>query len=137
MLRGAVLLFAFLGLASPAGSQAISATTRTVVIVLCSADDGLTQRLCAEVEKSFRKSPEFKVDRSDWAHALMVRIPTNVDWERVQGKVRVHYSVEFLAAENIKLGSGEGSCDEHRLSACARQIVLRAIDLRQNRGSKH
>lgn len=115
----------------------MSAPTRTAVIVLCSADDELTQRLYAEVEKSFRKSPDFNVDRSDEAYALIVRIRTNVDWEQVQGKVRVHYSVEFLAAENIKLASGVGSCDEHRFSSYGRQIVLRAIDLRQNRGSKH
>jgi dienelactone hydrolase len=56
------------------------------VAVLCDGDDGLTARLCDALKHDFGKSPDFTLEVAHKPRILIVRIPTNVGWKKVNGK---------------------------------------------------
>ena len=93
------------------------------VAVLCNGDDGLTARLCDDVKQDFSKLPDFTLKIAHEKHILIVRIPTNVSWKKVNGRTKVLYKVEFSLKDDHDLGDNDGSCWEHSLNDCALQVV--------------
>ena len=122
------LVFALLLAQSPeASAQKSESETRVSVAVFCSADDGLTLKLCDAVERSLRRSRGFSLSGNRALSTLRLRIPTNVHWESANGHIQVQYKVEFWSAEDVKkLGEVAGSCREIKLSDCAKRILLKA-----------
>jgi hypothetical protein len=85
-------------------------------------DDGLTLRLRDALEGAFKSAPDFSL-RAGEEGALVVRIPKNVDWKRVGGRIKVLYTVTFATKENTPIRGGRGSCWEDALEQCAAQII--------------
>jgi hypothetical protein len=93
------------------------------VAVLCNGDDGLTARLCDAVKHDFSKSPDFTLEVAHKPRILIVRIPTNVSWKKVNGHTKVLYKVELSLKDGRDLGTSDGSCWERSLNDCAVQVV--------------
>lgn len=89
-------------------------------------DDGLSQKLSYEVEQTLKQSPDFTMSSERRPDTLVVRIPTNVDWNKVGQRTKVLYTVEFSSRDNRKFGGYKGSCWEDQMSKCAAQIVKKA-----------
>jgi hypothetical protein len=89
-------------------------------------DDGLSQKLAYQVERAFGRSPDFTMRGERRPETLVVRIPTNVDWNKVGKRTQVLYTVEFSSADNQEIGVHKGSCWENAMSKCAAQIVKEA-----------
>lgn len=117
-----VLVVAVLGLMAWA-SEASSAKP-TPVVVLADGDDGLTQRLSDAIETALKSSAAFMLGPGPVpSGALVVRIPTNVDWKRVGGRTKVLYTVRFERVDGRVIGKSGGSCWEDSLKTCAARIV--------------
>jgi hypothetical protein len=72
------------------------ASPRQPVIVFANGDDGLTQRLQVETERAFAESADFVLSQHGTeANLLVVRIPTNVSWEKIDGRTKVLYEVRM------------------------------------------
>jgi len=99
------------------------------VVVLCNGDDGLTARICDAVKHDFSKSPDFTLEVANKPRIVIVRIPTNVGWKKVNGRIKVLYKVEFSLKEGRDLGSSGGSCWERSLNNCAVQVVSKTRDV--------
>jgi hypothetical protein len=96
----------------------------TPVAVLCNGDDGLTARLCDAVKQIFNKSPDLTQDIANRPRVLRVVIPTNVKWKKVDGRLKVFYSIELSLSDKQNLGVSDGSCWDSRLNDCAQQILV-------------
>ena len=96
----------------------------TPVAVLCNGDDGLTARLCDAVKQVFNRSPDLTQDIARRPRVLRVVIPTNVDWKKVDGRVKVFYRIELSLSDKLNLGVSDGSCWDNRLNDCAQQILV-------------
>jgi dienelactone hydrolase len=107
---------------SPGGRVADLPAKPIPVAVLCGGDDGVTARLCDEVKRDLGESPDFTLEVAHKPRILIVRIPTNVSWKRVDGQANVLYRVEFSLKDERDLGRSDGSCREDRLNDCAAQI---------------
>lgn len=108
------------------------------VAVLCGGDDGLTSRLCDQLELAFRKSIDFTISLKETPKTLKVKIPTNLDWKKVAGRIKAFYTVEYLSVDDKALSNGAGSCWEDRLGDCAKQIVQEAREVsRRTPGVAH
>ena len=94
-----------------------------VVDVRCDGDDGLTQRLCDATKRAFASSEDFTLSDGKQGDTLIVEIPTNVGWKKVQGRMRVFYAVELSAKDAKRSGLHRGSCSDAELGRCAAQIV--------------
>jgi hypothetical protein len=79
------------------------------------------------VERAFERSPDFGLSTGQQTGvamiAMIVRIPTNVDWKRAGKRTRVLYRVEFASADNQIVSKMMGSCRADDLSECADQIL--------------
>lgn len=104
----------------------IQAADQVPAVVLCQGDDGLTARLCDEVERSLRNTRVFTLSPSNPGRMLKIRIPTNLDWDKVGSRTRALYKVQYSSADDTPLGEFSGSCWESRLNDCAKEIVHRA-----------
>jgi len=93
---------AFLGLLiTMATCTSLSASAqRTLVEFWHTGDDGLSQKLADEVERAFERSPDFILSTGRKPGALIVAIPTNVDWKKIRERTQVLYQVEFGFADN-------------------------------------
>jgi hypothetical protein len=89
-------------------------------------DDGLSQKLAYQVERAFERSPDFTLSSERGPDTLVVRIPTNVEWNKVGNRTQVLYSVEFGSADNKTISTSTGSCWDDRVAKCAAQIVKAA-----------
>jgi uncharacterized protein (DUF1697 family) len=86
-------------------------------------DDGLSQKLAYQVERAFERSTDFTLRDERRPETLVVRIPTNVDWNKVGKRTQVLYTVEFSSADNQTIGVRKGSCWEDQLAKCTAQIL--------------
>jgi len=119
-------LLLMLGLQSP-DSQVVDLPAKPIpVAVLCNGDDGLTARLCDEAKRVFSKSPDFTLEVAHKPRILIVRIPTNVQWKKIGGRIKVLYRLEFSLKDNHDLRGNGGSCWEDTLKVCAAQIISEA-----------
>jgi hypothetical protein len=89
-------------------------------------DDGLTLRLADAVETAFRCSRKFILSDGRHPGALIVTIPTNVEWRRIDNRTRLTYSVEFTGKVSRRIGARTGACWEDELSECANQVLREA-----------
>ena len=96
------------------------------VAVLCNGDDGLTARLCDAAKQAFSKSTDFTLEIANKPRILIVKIPANVKWKKVDGRTNVLYRVELSLTDKRDLGVSDGSCWEDRLNDCAAQIFSEA-----------
>ncbi len=65
----------------------------TPVVVLANGDDGLTVRLSDAIERALRSSAGFLLNpRPVPPGTLVVRIPTNVPWERIGDRIKALYT---------------------------------------------
>ena len=99
---------------------------RTLVEFWHTGDDGLSQKFADRVERAFERSPEFSLSKGQQTGAMIVRIPTNVDWKQVGKRTRVLYQVEFASADNQIISKMKGACWDDNLSECADQILKAA-----------
>lgn len=67
---------------------------RTLVEFWHTGDDGLSQKLAYQVERAFERSLDFTVSTGQQIGAMIVRIPTNVDWKQVGKRTRMLYQFE-------------------------------------------
>ncbi len=118
-------LFMMLAIQTPEARVADIPAKPVPVSVLCNGDDGLTARLCDAMKHDFSKSPDFTLEVAHKPRILIVRIPTNVGWKKVNGRTKVLYKVEFSLKDGRELGSSDGSCWERSLNECAVQVVSR------------
>lgn len=86
-------------------------------------DDTLSERLAEQTEVLFMQSPDFTLSSGRKPGTLIVTIPTNVEWKRVDKRDRVRYTVEFSWRDGQKLGVRTGSCWDDKLAECAAHIV--------------
>ena len=98
---------------------------QTVVEVWCGGDDDLTRRVCHAVDSEFEASPDFVFDQNK-PSALIVTIPTNVDWKKRGQRMRVFYTVEFTTANEKMLAKNKGECWEGGFKTCASQVIRHA-----------
>lgn len=110
-------------------SVTASAATPVPVEVWRGGDDGLTSSLADAVEKAFNSSSDFALSTGKKRGTIVVTIPTNVDWTKTFGRVKVIYRVTFDSADGKRLGARSGSCWESALQKCARQIVREATKI--------
>jgi hypothetical protein len=111
--------------------RAADPTTATPIIVLAGGDDGLTQGLRYAIETASKSSADLRLVAAGLEPGtLILRIPTNVPWKKVGGRVRALYTIEFSSANGLNwtadarvLGTSKGSCWEDRLEVCAAQII--------------
>jgi hypothetical protein len=89
-------------------------------------DDGLSQKLAYEVERTLERSADFTMRNERSPDTLVVRIPTNVDWSKEGQRTKVLYTVEFSSGDNRKISDYKGSCWEDNMPRCAAQIVKEA-----------
>ena len=99
---------------------------RTLVEFWHTGDDGLSQKLADRVERAFERSPDFSLSTGQQVGAMIVRIPTNVDWKQVGKRTRVLYQVEFASTDNQIVSKMKGACWDDNLSECADQILKAA-----------
>jgi hypothetical protein len=112
-------------------------STKTLVEVSCGGDDNLTRGVCIAVENALESSAHFDWNTADKKGALVVIIPTNVDWKELNQRTRVFYKVEFTSSEDKKISKHKGSCWENDLATCGRQIVKEAIVAGRKLQPKH
>ena len=86
-------------------------------------DDGLSQKLAAEVESEFKRSSNFTLSSERKPDTLVVTIPTNVRWKKIGERIQVLYTVEFSSIDRRKISVAEGSCWEDKLGECAARIA--------------
>lgn len=86
-------------------------------------DDALSEKLAYQVEQAFDRSPDFTLSSERRPDTLVVRIPTNVDWNKVGKRTQVLYTVEFSSVYNQNISVQKGSCWEDKLAECAGRIV--------------
>jgi hypothetical protein len=86
-------------------------------------DDGLSMRLRDAIESALDSSSEFVKSHDNEPGALIVLIPTNVDWKNVGSRTQVLYKVEFRTTSDHIVAKSNGSCWDDSLGDCADQIV--------------
>jgi hypothetical protein len=99
------------------------AVKRTPVEVWCGGDDGLTIRLRDSSEKAFKSSADFIMSSGKKPGTLIATIPTHVEWQDIDKKTKVFYTVEFSSTKRNDLGVSKGSCMDDEFEKCANQIV--------------
>ena len=102
----------------------------------CGGDDTLTQGVCFAAQNAFESSADFALaDEND--RALVVTIPTNVDWKEKNHRIRVSYTVEFSAADAKKVIKRKGACWDDDYAVCASQILKEAKIAHRKLLAKH
>lgn len=109
-----------------AGCAATAPRSVTAVEVWRVGDDGLTLKFSEAVEAELRANASFVLSRGKKPGTLIVRIPSNVEWEPAGSDTRVKYEVAFETADSKHLRVKKGSCLESSLSQCAQEIVREA-----------
>lgn len=71
-------------------------------------------------------TPDFVITDEENTGALIVSIPTNVEWKEREKKIRVFYVVEFLSNDEKMLSKKKGECWEDDLKTCASQVIKQA-----------
>jgi hypothetical protein len=98
-------------------------SSKTVVDVTCSADDGLSQRLRDSIENKFSSSPDFQINSGKTPPAMIVSIPTKVSWKNVKKRAKVIYAIDFKLPSGQQIGQSKGDCWDDNLAECASHIV--------------
>jgi hypothetical protein len=108
-----------------------SATSRKPVLVELwhTGDDGYSQRLTVTMEETFARAPEFVSSSGKKPGTLIVRIPENVDWEKVENRIRIHYQVEYSWTDRPTKDMRVGSCWDDEFPKCAAQILEGAKEM--------
>jgi hypothetical protein len=114
----------FVGVLSRASAAELSSPIS--VVLRHAGADGLSKNLTARIEKAFRSSPDFTLASARARGSLVVTIPETVGWQKVNGRVRVYFTVEFHSLEGQDFGDSSASCLADRLADCANQVVLAA-----------
>jgi len=105
------------------GQIGAASTQRTLVEVWTGGDDGLTLGLREALEHALESSPAFTCSYGKKPGTLMVRIPSNVGWQKVGKRTKVLYTVEFKTIDDRMISTGTGSCWKDALAMCADRIV--------------
>jgi hypothetical protein len=100
--------------------------TKMLVEVWCGGDDTLTRGVCIAAENAFESSADFVLNTEANNRALVVTIPTNVDWKEMNQRIRVFYTVEFSSPDAKKISKRKGACWEDDFATCATQIAKEA-----------
>jgi hypothetical protein len=126
LMRGisAITLMAVCGGCSTVTALPAQPAAEVPVQIFTGGDDGLTHRLVDAIRSEFTRSARFTLASSDGPDALVVTIPTHVDWKEVGGKTQVTYQLQLQRAGR-DLGKSSGECWDDELTVCA-QKVLRA-----------
>lgn len=108
----------------PFFAMAEEPTTRILVRVELTGDDGLTQRLSSEIIKYIGKEPILQTASEDGEADFSIISDSNVNWDKLGRKTVVIYRVALhRGAEPVS--EAVGVCLETRLSDCAKNIVTR------------
>lgn len=108
--------------AAGAAPTAASSNNPIPVKIVTGADDGYTQRLSDAVRGKFEKSAAFTLAPASATNALIVTIPTHVEWQDVGRKRRISYKLRLERAGHL-LEETAGTCWENELHVCAESIV--------------
>jgi hypothetical protein len=92
-------------------------------------DDGYSQRLTVTMEKTFTRAPEFVSSSGKKPGTLIIRIPENLDWEKIENRIRIHYKVEYSWIDRPTQDMSVGSCWDDEFSKCAAQILEGAREM--------
>ena len=123
------LLLLIVTMGSPSWAQTTGGSKQVPVELLHVGDDGLSQRLAVTMEGAFARAPEFVTSQGRKPGTMIVLIPTNVTWEKVGGRTKVLYRVEFSWTDRQDSAMREGSCWEDELPKCAAQIIVGARNM--------
>jgi hypothetical protein len=115
------------GLALLLGGTASSPMTngRAPVRVSLVGDDGLTNKLRDSLELAIEQRRHLRVASSDENPALAIVSESNVDWEKLAGRVVVIYTV-YVSSEEAKHVRLTGACFDNDIDKCANDIVERS-----------
>jgi hypothetical protein len=89
-------------------------------------DDGLTSRFADALEAAFHDSELLTLIGDKQPGALVVTIPTNIEWARIRHRTRMAYSVELTGEGARHIGERRGFCWEDELAKCAQRIANEA-----------
>ena len=118
-----VLVIVGVSMAVPALAVDAASAKKIPVELWFVGDDVLSLRVRDAVENAFKSSPDFIFSEGKKPGTLVVTIPENAGWQRIGGRTRVLYKVEFASSANQKIGARNGSCWENAVGNCAAQIV--------------
>ena len=108
-----------------AAAPVASPTNPIPVQIVTGGDDGFTQRLADAARGKFEKSAAFTLAPASATNALIVTIPTHVEWQEVGRKTRISYKLRLERAGRVLEESG-GACWENELHVCAESILVAA-----------
>ena len=86
----------------------VASTKSTPIEFWHVGDDALSERLAEQTESLLMRSSDFKLSSGRKPGTLIVTIPTNVEWKRIDKRDRVRYTVEFSSTDGQKLGVRTG-----------------------------
>lgn len=98
---------------------------RFPVAVSLVGDDGLTQNLDQELKNAIQRDRDLRAVGPDDAGGLTISSESNVDWDKLNGRVVVIYRVFVTGREAANPVPLTGACWENDLRKCARDIVER------------
>jgi hypothetical protein len=94
---------------------------RVPVSVELVGDDGLTQNLHVALEQGLRAHPHLRLADNAGEAMVTIRSETNVEWDRLDGRLVVIYRVFVGRGENEM--ERIGICYERRMSKCVNDIL--------------
>ncbi len=117
-----MLLASLNACATTAEPPVVNSNKPVPVEIFTGGDDGFTVRLADAVRSEFEKSPLFTLATDPANHALIVKIPTHVEWHDVGTKTRISYKLRLERAGQVLMESG-GTCWETEMQVCAESIL--------------
>jgi hypothetical protein len=99
---------------------------KTPVVLWCTGDDELSQRMCKAFFAAFESSPDFNLQEENKLGNPIVTIPENVDWKEVGKRTKIIYVVEFSTSDERVFMTRKGWCWHGEYAKCANQILKEA-----------
>jgi hypothetical protein len=93
-------------------------------------NDVLSARLAEQIAKTFAHSTDFVPASGRKPGTLLVELTANVVSKPVGRRAKVSYTVNFSNAQDVPIGTSDGSCWSDQLSVCAGQILRHALAAR-------
>jgi hypothetical protein len=118
-----VLFLNFLTVCHVAMQDITPTPKKTLIELWHVGDDGSSLRFFDEVEKTFGKSKNFVFSYGNKEGTLIVTIPSNIKWVKIENRTQVMFIVEFTNSNKNLLKRIDGKCWETQMSVCVTKIL--------------